>query len=462
MNRYVASTLLPVKQSVAFAYHERPGALQRLIPPWQQVTIESSDGSLRSGSRVVMKLHFGPASVRWVAEHCNYDPPNLFADRQVSGPFDSWLHRHEFHPAGDDTCRLTDRIDYEVPGGSVGQFFASGKARCELERMFAYRHRITRDDLELVRRYPTLSLTVAVSGSSGLVGQKLCALLTLLGHQVIRLERSAAKAQDDPNALAPWSSRADAEKLSQADAVVHLAGKPIADQRWTDEVKRQIRDSRVELTGQLAASLAALETKPRVLVCASAVGIYGDRDDEVLHEDSHRGESFLSDVAAEWEHACQPAMEAGIRVANARLGIVLDPSSGALNKMLTPAKFGGGALGDGKQWWSWVAADDVVGAIYHAICTEPLRGPFNVTSPNPVLAGQLAKTLGAVIGRPALVPAPAFALRLALGEMADELLLASARAVPDKLQRTGYAFRFSEVDSALRYCLGKDRLESTE
>lgn len=462
MSRYVAATTLPVPDQEAFAYHERPGALQRLIPPWQQVSVEHSDGSLKPGSTVILRLNVGPVKLRWVAEHTEYDPPRLFADTQRRGPFKSWNHRHQFQPAGETGCLLRDEVDYELPLAPFSSWLGAGKARRELESMFAYRHRVTRDDLTLAARYPVNPMRIAVSGSSGLVGARLCSFLTLIGHEVIRLERSLDRAEDPSTAIAPWDSQQQADRLSGVDAVVHLAGKSIASGRWTDRVKQQIRDSRIQLTRQLAESIATVESRPRVFVCASATGIYGDRGDEVLDESSTIGEDFLAGVAADWEAACQPAAEAGIRTANARFGLVLDPNGGALQKMLLPAKLCGGSLGKGDQWWSWIALDDVVGAIYHMICSQAVAGPVNVVAPEPLTNKQFAKTLGGVISRPALVPAPQSGLRLALGEMADALLLASARVRPRVLEQTDYAFRFSTADRALRYCLGKERLESVE
>lgn len=465
MKKYVASVALPVSVETAFAYHERPGALDRLIPPWKNVVVESSDGSLQPDSTVVLKLKAGPLSIRWLAQHTVYEPPSLFVDVQRSGPFADWTHRHQFEGRGHDGSLLCDSISYRLPLGFLGNFFGGSKAKKELESMFAFRHRVTRDDLRLASSWQTESLTVAVSGSSGLVGRKLCALLTLLGHTVIRLERSIERVDDPRSAaqgVAPWHSPAEAEKLNGVDAVVHLAGKSIADRRWTNSVKQEIVDSRIDLTKQLASSLSKLTDPPKVFICASAIGIYGDRDDEVLTESSDIGDTFLAQVGDQWEKACGPAAEAGIRVANARLGIVLDPSGGALQKMLTPAKFFGGALGNGEQWWSWVAIDDVIGAIYHAIHSEKVVGPFNVTSPQPLKNRDFAKVLGRVISRPALIPAPAFALRLGLGEMADALLLSSTRVIPTLLQETGYEFRFEEAEESLRYSLGIDRLESIE
>jgi uncharacterized protein (TIGR01777 family) len=300
---------------------------------------------------------------------------------------------------------------------------------------------------------------VAVSGSSGLVGRHLCSLLTLLGHEVRPIVRQPDL---DATSIAVWDSPGEAAKLSDVDAVVHLAGKPIADGRWTDQRKQEIRESRVAKTRQLCQSLAQLDRRPSVLICASATGIYGDRSDEVLDEDSELGDGFLASVAKEWEEACQPAKDAGIRVINARLGLVLSPHSGALQKMLLPAKLAGSTLGNGRQWWSWIALDDVLGAIYHAITDPSISGAVNFVAPVSVTNREFVRDLARVVRRPALFPAPAFALRAGLGEMADSLLLASCRVEPKRLSEAGYRFRFTDLDDFLRYTLGRYKLASAE
>lgn len=453
---YVASSTLPVSIDEAFAYHDRPGALQRLIPPWESVEIEHSDGSLETGSRVVMKTKVFGFPVRWVAEHTEYDPPRLFCDTQLSGPFAAWKHRHEFHASG-SYCQLNDRVEYQIPMGAIGRLLGGGKVRSTLEAMFSYRHRVTRDDLTLQADRPCEPMCVAISGRSGLVGNQLASMLTLLGHQVRPIVRSASRQASD---IAIWDSEEEAAKLAEVDAVVHLAGKSIADARWNPKIKQEIRDSRVVKTRQLCESLARLGKKPSVLICASATGIYGNRGDQLLTEQSSTGDDFLAEVARDWEEACRPAAEAGIRVINARLGVVLSPKGGALEKMLLPAQFAGGALGSGGQWWSWIALDDVLGAIYHCLTDASMSGPINFVSPQPITNRDFAKTLGGVINRPALFPAPSPVLRLALGEMADALLLASTRVEPQKLNEAGYRFRFNQLDDFLRYCLGRTRLES--
>ncbi|MDA8744882.1 TIGR01777 family oxidoreductase [Rubripirellula amarantea] len=461
IQQYIAETKLSASPEQAFAYHERPGALQRLVPPWESVKIEHSDQSLHVGSQVVLKTKVAGVSLRWVAEHVQYDPPRLFADTQLSGPFKRWDHRHEFHEVADEaqSCRLRDEITYELPMGALGNLFGSGKARHTIEAMFAYRHRITKDDLAMASQTPMDPMRIAISGSSGLVGSNLSSMLTLLGHEVVNLVRSP---DPRPDHLAVWSDSNELQQLSQCDAVVHLAGKSIASGRWSDEVKREIRDSRVIKTRQLCEGLASLDKKPKVLVCASATGIYGDRGDETLLESSSTGDDFLADVAAEWEAACQPAIDAGIRVVNTRFGIILSPQGGALQKTLLPAKFCGGALGNGQQWWSWIALDDVLGGIHHVLANDHVNGPVNFVSPNPIRNRDFAQTLGKVLNRPALIPAPAFGLRLALGEMADALLLASTRVIPEVLTETGYQFRFTDLADYLKYGLGRVRLPSLE
>ena len=457
-NIYKATTPLSVPVDESFAYHERSGALERLIPPWESIEIELSDNSLKIGSEVVLKTSLFGIPLRWVARHTEYDPPGLFADTQVSGPFARWDHRHCFESNGEGSSTMTDEITYCIPMGMPGRLLGSGLVRHKIESMFAYRHRVTRDDLELSAKNPIKPMRVAISGSTGLVGSGLKNLLNLLGHKTRSITRSVDSS--DSESIAGWSSEDETQKFNEVDTVIHLAGKPIAGGRWSDDVRKQIRESRVEKTRRLCDSLARLSQKPKTLICASATGIYGDRGDQWLTERSEYGADFLANVAAEWELACRPAVDAGIRVVHARFGLVLSPKGGALEKMLLPAKFAGGALGSGQQWWSWIALDDVLGAIYHVMSRDEIQGPVNFVSPEPTTNREFSKVLGSVIRRPALFPAPASALRLALGEMADALLLASCRVKPTVLEDTGYEFRFTSLDEALSYMLGYKRLES--
>jgi uncharacterized protein (TIGR01777 family) len=457
MPHFSSSVDLPATVEQAFAYHERPGALRRLIPPWENVRIEHSDGSLQVGSRVVMRIRAMGVPVRWTAEHTEYDPPHLFVDTQRSGPFTSWVHRHQFAAGNDSTpgggCRLTDDITYQLPAGALGQAVGGGAVARQLQSMFAYRHAVTAGDLKAFTNAPLAPSRIGVSGSSGLVGRDLCAFLTLGGHQVEKLVRSET---EKPTEIYAWGDASDCRPLDRLDAVIHLAGYPIAGARWNDEVKQKIRDSRVKKTRELCQKLAALAHKPSALLCASAIGIYGDRGDELLDEDSRFGDGFLDDVAREWEQACQPAVEAGIRVVHLRFGLILSPRDGALAKMLLPTKLGGGGpLGDGNQWWSWIAIDDCVRAIYHCLARTEISGAVNFAAPSPVRNNQFASTLGEVLHRPSFLPMPATLLRTALGEMADDLLLSSSRVVPRRLQETGFEYQFADLQPALRHLLGR-------
>ncbi len=297
-------------------------------------------------------------------------------------------------------------------------------------------------------------MDVLVSGATGLVGSALSTELKNKGHSVVALSHSKPSSEDTIR-WDPSRGRIDASRLEGIDAVVHLAGENIVG-RWTAEKKRKILDSRVQGTRLLAETVAGLSEKPGAIICASAIGYYGDRGNELLREESGPGDAFLSEVVEKWEAADEPAQEAGIRVANLRFGIVLSPEGGALGTTLPLFKVGGGGkIGSGRQWWSWVALDDVVGALIHALEDDSVEGAVNVVAPNPMTNAEYTKVLGNVLGRPTLVPAPAPALRAVLGEVADELLLASARVEPAKLKETGYDFRHPELEGALRHLLDR-------
>ncbi|MBI3300786.1 MAG: TIGR01777 family protein [Deltaproteobacteria bacterium] len=299
-------------------------------------------------------------------------------------------------------------------------------------------------------------MKILVTGASGLVGSALVPFLTTGGHAVTRLVRSqprtgAAEVRWDPEA-----GILDTASLAGVDAVVHLAGENIAAGRWTAERKARIRDSRVKGTKTLCETLARLAQPPTVLVSASATGYYGDRGEELLREESASGSGFLAEVCRAWEAATEPAVQKGIRVVLLRIGIVLSPAGGALAKMLLPFKMGvGGVIGSGEQYMSWIGLDDVVGAIHHALMADTLRGPVNAVAPDAVTNREFTKTLGWVLGRPTVFPLPVFAARLAFGEIADELLLASTRVEPARLAATEYQFRHPDLEGALRYLLGR-------
>lgn len=297
-------------------------------------------------------------------------------------------------------------------------------------------------------------MRILVTGSSGLIGTALLAQLAKDGHLVVRLTRSNSSVMGRHIPWDPEAGVVDCDDLEDFDAMVHLAGETIMG-RWTPEKKARIHDSRVKSTRVLSESVAKLRSRPKVLVSASAIGYYGNRSDELLNEQSAAGSLFLSGVSKAWEDATQPAREC-TRVVNLRIGFVLSAQGGGLASMLTPFKWGlGGRVGNGRQYLSWIAIDDVVGAIAHAIRTEALAGPVNAVAPNCVTNREFAKTLGSVLKRPTLFPLPSFLARLMFGEMADNLLLASARVEPARLLTSGYQFRLPQLQPALRQALGK-------
>jgi len=288
-----------------------------------------------------------------------------------------------------------------------------------------------------------------------LVGKALINSLTSDGHEIVRLVRGkpsgATEIEWHPN-----QEKIDTASLDGIDAAVHLAGESIASGRWTDEKKRAIRDSRVKGTALLSDALARLSRPPSVFVSASAIGYYGNRGDELLTEKSAPGDDFLANVCVEWENATIPTIEKGIRTVHARFGIILDAKEGALAKMLTPFRMGiGGRIGDGKQWMSWIDIEDVVNGLKSLIGDSSVNGPVNFVAPNPVTNAEFTKALGRVLSKPTLIPVPAFGARLAFGEMADALLLSSARVKPGVLEEKGFGFRWPLLDDALRHLLAR-------
>ena len=303
------------------------------------------------------------------------------------------------------------------------------------------------------RSAPHDPITVAVSGATGLIGSALVAHLRVRGHTVRRLVRSSRESQLGDIRWDPAAGVLGADALAGTDAVIHLAGAPIAE-RWTDAHKRDIRDSRVDGTSLLARVIAGMAVKPRVVLSGSAIGYYGNRGDEILDERSTSGTDFLAGVVREWEGAAAPIAEAGIRLVLMRSGIVLSPEGGALAKLLPPFRLGvGGPIGGGRQWMSWISLDDQLRAMEHALFAEALHGPANFVAPNPVTNATFATTLGQVLDRPAIIPVPGFALSLMFGEMADATILAGQRVTPGVLAGTGFTFAEPMLDGALRRML---------
>ena len=522
-------TLLRHPREVVFRWLENPGALERLTPPFAGEVVQGPTDGLRVGSEsrlriqapgaaglfagaahgmltgllpdaVASRLPGGAApAVPWRARHTAYEEGRMFRDEMVSGPLASWRHTHlldDAAPGEADTADgrrgtvVTDHIEYALPGESlVSRVPGLGAAasrrtheafEAELGRQFAYRARVMADDLDFHAAHPGPLVggparTVAVTGSGGLIGRQLCALLTTGGHRVIRLVRSPKKAGALDAALwDPGRETVDEDALAEADVVVNLAGEPIAG-RFSDAHKEAVHDSRVRGTRTLVDALARIaaregdEARARALVNGSAIGYYGADAGtgpfgSGLVEDLEPGDDFLAEVVADWEAEARRAEAAGIRVAMLRTGVVLSPAGGMLQQVLPlflaglggPVATSGGESHDGSPWLSWIGADDIAGAFAHAVLDDGVTGPVNAVAPEPVTAKEFATVLGRVLRRPALIPVPEAGPRLLLGEEGRvETVAADQKVVADRLVSSGYEMRDPELEGALRHVLGR-------
>ena len=437
-----------------FAWHERPGAFQRLVPPWESVRVRSQTGGV--GGRVCFGVQRGPVELTWEIERTGYEAGRLFVDEQVRGPFGQWRHEHRFESIDRGRTALVDVIDWEPPSGSLGWAFSERRVNRGLQRLFEFRARRLKADLGTLSRYGLgKDRLVAITGSTGLIGTALGHLIEAGGYRVLRISRSRREGDGwvhwDPSrgTLSP-------DALEGAHAVVHLAGESIAAARWTSAKKDAILKSREEGTLLLSRTLAELDRPPEVLVSASAVGYYGHRGDEPVTEKVGSGSGFLAEVCRRWEASTHAARAVGIRTVHLRSGLVLSPSGGPLRTLLIPFSLGlGGRIGSGRQYLSWIDLDDHTGMILHAMGEPELRGPLNSTSPNPLTNSAFTDVLGRVLRRPTLLPVPAVALTALLGEMGVELLLSGQRVIPEKAIRTGYQFLFPDLEDSLRHQLGR-------
>jgi uncharacterized protein (TIGR01777 family) len=423
------------------------------MPPWERLSIVSRTGSINDGDRLVFKIHKGPLGVTWEARHANHAPGRRFDDVMVRGPFASWRHAHHFQD-GDtpESSVLRDEVSYALPLGAVGRVLGGQTGRAAINRMFDFRHERTRRDLER-HRLLLAPLRVVMTGASGAIGRELVHFLTTGGHVVERLVRRPPGPGEifwQPGAGVKGGQIDDAS-MEACDAVIHLAGEPIAPGRWTEAKKRAIRDSRVEGTRLMARTVASLKRPPATMIVASGVHYYGDRGEQELTEESGIGSGFLAEVTRDWEAAVAPAVEAGVRVVMLRIGLVLSPRGGLLTHLLPLARMGLlPIMGTGRQWWSWIGQDDLLGLILHTLADTNVRGPVNAVTPRPVRMHEFAAALAAHLKRPVGLRAPAFMVRGMVGEMAD-VVLTSTRAVPEALRQTGFTFQTPGLAEALAW-----------
>jgi len=452
-------SIIEAPVEAVFKWHERSGALERLSPPWDPLEVIVKNKGIGVGARVEMKLKAGPLpmKMRWVAEHTRYEKNRTFQDRQVKGPFGQWVHTHTFTADGSHATRLEDRIDYVLPFHPLGNLVGGRSIKKTLERIFRYRHATTaRDIADHLSRSHDGPMNILISGASGVVGRALIPFLTTGGHRVTRLVRKQSLDHESERFWDPARGVLELGDLDDIDVVIHLSGENIGQGRWTPEKKKKIIESRNQTTSLIAESISRLKKPPRVFLCASAIGYYGDRGDDVMTEANECGADFISGVCNEWENAALPAMEKDIRVVFLRIGVVLSPVGGALQRLLPSFKTGlGGKVGSGRQYVSWIGMDDLIGTIYHTIDNDGISGPINLVAPNPVSYLELTRTLGKVLARPAMFTVPAWLIKLVFGEMGKEVLLSSTRVQPEKLIESGYRFRHPKLEGVLRHLLGR-------
>lgn len=452
----IRSTIhLPHAQAAVLAWHDRPGAIVRLTPPGLASADAPAEGGMQTGRQV--SAHLGPPVLptalrpQWILRHSEHDPQGRFVDQQVRGPFRTWRHEHRIEGDGTMTA-LHDSIELELPRRLE---WLGPLAESQLHRLLAFRERQLRDDLAFHARWAHLPRrTIAITGSSGLIGTQLAALLETGGHRVRRMVRED---RVGPGEISwnPKAGQLDPADLEGVDVVVNLAGRSIAT-RWTPTTRREIRDSRVNGTALISRTLAGMREGPAALVQASAIGIYGPRrPGELLTEADRGGEGFLADLVRDWEGSTHAAAEAGVRVVQVRTGMALTDGGGPLLPQLPLFLAGvGGRLTDAHAMTSWISLDDIVRSFAHAALDAELHGPVNGVGPQPVSTHEFARTLGAVLRRPSLLPVPPLGPRLVLGSAAADELIRTDQDVSDaRLRASGFEPAHRTLEEALRHVL---------
>lgn len=455
-SRFIKKTQLDEPVEAVFAWHERPGAIERLSPPWDNIKLVSQSNGINPGSKVRLKISaFGPLRINWTARHLDYKENRLFQDIQETGPFTKWQHTHRFTPDGKNVCVVEDCIEYALPFHLVTTPVFGGMVRSRLDRIFTYRHDTMAADIADHRRYALKPLRILISGSHGLIASTLIPFLTTGGHRVCRLLRTHPGPVSDCFYFNPVDNIIDTESMEAFDVVIHLAGENIGNGPWTKKKKKRIMESRTQSTALLAKALAKMKKPPKLFACASAIGYYGDRKNEYLDESSPPGNDFISTVCKAWEESAAPAIDAGIRTVFLRIGVTLTPVGGALQKLLPLFKAGlGGKIGSGEQYLSWISIDDVACSVLHLMANQDIEGPVNLVAPDPLTNNDFSKKISQVLKRPASFTVPSTAVKIFFGEMGKETVLSSTRVIPEKLLASGYRFRHPDLESALSHLLG--------
>lgn len=454
MPRFVSFIKLAPK--TVFGWHLRFGAHGRLTPPWEKARLLREEGKADEGRKRFSKIGFCRLEHDWVDRFADYAPDSTFTTELVKGPLPQLRHIRTFDGEDNGTV-LTDELHYRLPGHVFGQILFGRYFKHRLARMFRFRHRRAGYDLAHLEQYKSKApLKIAVSGASGDIGQALVPFLNTCGHEVWRLVRRKPYPNTREIAWNPETGEIDEKKLAEMDAVIHLAGLNVGEEAWSSERKVRLLENRKAGAELLSDTLARLRKGPETLIVASATGYYGHQPGKVLDEDALPGNGFAPLLCQAIEESTASAHKVGIRVVHARLGVVLSYRGHFMKKLLPGYKCGFGAmLGDGYQYLSWVTQDDVLYALHHILHTRSLKGAVNITAPLPVTNRDFSDSLARVLNRPRFFSIPARLVRWLFGQMGDELMLADACVVPDKLRDSGFRHTFPMLDGALRWTLGK-------
>lgn len=455
MEIFEHEAFIPSSSGLAYRWHTHGDSVQRLLPPWIKISIRKKTKTLCEGGKFSLRIKHGLFKTTWKSRYTRVVPNQVFEDRQIEGPFSYWRHEHHFVPDKSSTEKsfLRDFIEYGKFKGFKKFIFSKSKIENYLYSLVLFRNAALCNELTQLKKYETRpKKKILISGGSGLVGKSLSSFLKTQGHDVYQLTRYKSKS---PKRIF-WnckSKKLSLDAIEGFDVVIHLSGASVA-KRWTKSYKKKITESRVQSTKFLVSSLKKLKKPPSLLITASGIGYYGNQTYSPCSEESRSGGDFLANLCYQWEKEAS-AYDLG-RSAQIRLGAVLSPRGGLLQKIQGPISLGlGGAIGSGEQKLSWIALDDVLYHIQNVIYDNELKGPINFCAPEIVSNSEFTKTLGSILKKPTFFKMPKFAAKWAFGEMAEGLLLASNQATPTKLQKRGHEFAFPVLRQCLRHSYGK-------
>lgn len=452
VNTFIKALRVDYDVKTLFDYHERAGVLKRLTPPWINADIIKEPENLQPGISAVVRLKKSGFSLKWIARHTEYKKDECFRDIQIKGPFRSWEHSHYFKKIFSDCSKLTDYVRYELPVSAISDILAEKLVRKELKKMFAYRHAITKNDLEIFNKYNLKTKKILISGTGGVIGSELATLLKMMGHNVYKLVRRKSNNENEI-VYAPYSGYISSS-LEGFDIIIHLAGDPIGKGRWTAKKKNLIAASRIDTTRFLVEQIKKLNKPPEVFFCASAIGYYGDRGDVKLDEDHCSDKSFISELCCRWENEALK-LQSTTRVVLGRFGIVLTLKGGALKEYYNFYRwFLGFQIGSGEQWLSWISLDDALYSIVECIFNNDIEGAVNIVSNNPVQQKEFARILGRFIKRPVLLKLPESFINRLFGQKGKEILLSGNNVLPVKLNKYGHRFFYDDLRFAFEHLMG--------